>query len=47
MTRGLAVASDAGDRRGELPVTLILPNPEDFAVGPYWEAPTGRAEPGP
>ena len=32
----LVSTSDAGTRRGELPVTLILPDPEDFAAGPYW-----------
>ncbi len=35
--------SDAGSRRGELPVTVILPNAEDFAIGPYWESPPGWA----
>ena len=42
----LVSTSDAGNRRGELPVTLILPNPEDFATGPYWEAPTEWIEAG-
>lgn len=37
----LVGTSDAGDRRGELPVTVILPDPEDFPIGPYWEAPVG------
>jgi hypothetical protein len=37
----LVGSSDAGSRRGELPVTLILPDPDDFALGPYWEAPQG------
>jgi hypothetical protein len=37
----LVSTSDAGDRRGELPVTLVLPDPDDFALGPYWEAPSG------
>lgn len=43
----LLSTSDAGERRGELPVTLILPNPEDFAVGPYWQAPSDWAPTGP
>jgi hypothetical protein len=43
----LLSTSDAGERRGELPVTLILPNPEDFALGPYWEAPTDWAQTAP
>ena len=39
----LVSTSDAGSRRGELPVTLILPDPVDFAGGPYWEAPSDWA----
>lgn len=42
----LVSTSDAGNRRGELPVTLILPNPEDFAPGPFWEAPSDWVEAG-
>jgi hypothetical protein len=37
----LVSTSDAGDRRGELPVTLVLPDPDEFDLGPYWEAPQG------
>jgi hypothetical protein len=45
---GLLVgSSDVGSRRGELPITLVLPDPADFAHGPYWEAPSGWAETGP
>ena len=36
----LVSTTDAGSRRGELPVTLVLPDPDDFAGGPYWEAPS-------
>jgi hypothetical protein len=39
-------SSDAGDRRGELPITLILPDPAEFAHGPFWEAPGGWAATG-
>jgi hypothetical protein len=42
----LVSTSDVGGRRGELPVTLILPDPDDFALGPYWEAPGGWANTG-
>lgn len=44
---GLLGRTDAGDRRGQLPVTLILPAPDDPIPGPYWEAPGGWAETGP
>jgi hypothetical protein len=30
---------DAGARRGRLPVTLIVPAPDDPIPGPYWESP--------
>ncbi|MGH2401312.1 MAG: hypothetical protein ACRDE6_01260 [Candidatus Limnocylindria bacterium] len=43
----LVGSSDAGDRRGELPITLILPDAAEFPHGPYWEAPGGWAETGP
>ena len=39
----LVSISDAGSRRGALPVMLILPDPVDFAGGPYWEAPSDWA----
>lgn len=35
----LLSTSDAGSRRGILPVTLVLPPDDHFAGGPYWEAP--------
>jgi len=38
--------SDAGNWRGELPVTLILPNPEDVAPSPFREAPSDWVEVG-
>jgi hypothetical protein len=43
----LVGSSDAADRRGELPITLILPDPAAFPHGPYWEAPGGWADTGP
>jgi hypothetical protein len=43
----LLTSSDAGSRRGELPVTLVLPDPEEFAHGPFWEAPSDWAGAGP
>lgn len=39
--RRMVGRSDAGERRGELPVTVILPDAAEFALGPYWEAPVG------
>jgi hypothetical protein len=32
-------SSDAAGRRGRLPVTLILPAPDDPVQGPRWQAP--------
>jgi len=43
----MLTSSDAGSRRGELPVTLVLPDPDQFAHGPYWEAPSDWAGAGP
>ncbi len=40
----LLSTSDAGSRRGTLPVTLVLPADDHFAGGPYWEAPQGWAD---
>jgi len=40
-------SSDVGQRRGVLPVTLVLPDADHFAGGPYWEAPAGWADTGP
>lgn len=37
---------DTGGLRGRLPVTLILPAPDDPVPGPYWEAPGGWADTG-
>jgi hypothetical protein len=36
-------SSDAAGRRGRLPVTLILPAPDDPIQGPRWQAPEGWA----
>jgi hypothetical protein len=36
-------SSDAAGRRGRLPVTLIVPAPDDPIPGPYWEAPADWA----
>lgn len=43
----LLSTSDTGSRRGELPVTLVLPPEGHVANGPYWEAPGGWAQLGP
>jgi hypothetical protein len=40
-------SSDAADRRGRLPVTLIVPAIDDPIPGPYWEAPADWAQTGP
>jgi hypothetical protein len=40
-------SSDAGGRRGRLPVTLIVPAIDDPIPGPYWQAPSDWAETGP
>jgi hypothetical protein len=39
----LVDSSDAAGRRGRLPVTLILPAPDDPIQGPRWEAPVDWA----
>ena len=36
-------SSDAAGRRGRIPVTLIVPAPDDPIPGPYWEAPADWA----
>ena len=36
-------SSDAGPRRGRIPVTLILPAPDDPIQGPRWQAPADWA----
>jgi len=40
-------SSDAGERRGRLPITLIVPAIDDPIPGPYWEAPADWAQTGP
>jgi hypothetical protein len=40
-------SSDAGGRRGRLPVTLIVPAIDDPIPGPYWQAPADWAQTGP
>ena len=42
----LLTHSDAAGRTGRLPVTLILPAPDDPIGQPYWEAPADWAEGG-
>lgn len=37
---------DASGRRGRLPVTLIVPAPDDPVPGPYWESPAGWSDAG-
>jgi hypothetical protein len=39
----LLTSSDAAGRSGPLPVTLILPAPDDPVGQPYWQAPAGWA----
>ncbi len=39
----LLTSSDAAGRAGRLPVTLILPAPDDPIGEPYWEAPSDWA----
>ena len=39
----LLTSSDAAGRTGRLPVTLILPAPDDPIGEPYWEAPSDWA----
>ena len=43
----LLTSSDAAGRSGRLPVTLILPAPDDPVGQPYWEAPSDWAGTGP
>ena len=42
----LLTSSDAAGRRGRLPVTLIMPAPDDPIGVPHWQAPAGWAGPG-
>ena len=39
----LLTASDAAGRRGRLPVTLIMPAPDDPIGVPHWQAPSDWA----
>ncbi len=40
-------SSDAAGRRGRLPVTLIVPAPDDPIPGPHWQAPSDWTQTGP
>ena len=40
-------STDAAGRRGRLPVTLIVPGPDDPIPGLHWEAPADWAQTGP
>jgi hypothetical protein len=43
----LLTHTDAGSRRGELPVTLVLPADDEPPGRPHWLAPSGWAGAGP